>query len=183
MLIRHAPADTQGAVTGRRDVGLLALEPAVLVGLGWMIGAVDRVVSSPARRCVDTARLLFPNASPQIDARLWEQDFGEWEGRDYSSLPDIGPLKGGDLACLRPPGGESFADVCERVRPAIRDLAEEGGRIAVVAHAGSVRAALALAFGGLPYPALAFEIAPLSVTMLRILPGDEVAVGYVNRTA
>jgi uncharacterized protein involved in propanediol utilization len=43
------------------------------------------------------------------------------------------------------------------------------GDVTVVAHAGTVRAALALAVG--PTAALAFEVAPLSVTRLRALSG------------
>ncbi len=50
-----------------------------------------------------------------------------------------------------------------RVAPA---LAELEGAVAIVAHAGTIRAALALALGTVP-AALAFEIAPLSLTRLR----------------
>lgn len=54
-----------------------------------------------------------------------------------------------------------------------------GGRVTVVAHAGTVRAALALALGSVA-PALAFAIAPLSVTRVTALPGGAWSVGAVN---
>ena len=82
------------------------------------------------------------------------------------------------LADHRPPGGESFADVCARVAPALAAL--PGGRTAIVAHAGVARAALALALGS-PGLGLAFEVAPLSLTVLRRHPGGW-SVACVNRT-
>jgi alpha-ribazole phosphatase len=91
----------------------------------------------------------------------------------YADLPDLGPLTREALAERRGPGGESFADMAARVIPALEALAAEAageGPVAVVAHAGTVRAGLALALDALP-AALAFEVAPLSVTRLRCLGG------------
>ncbi len=84
-------------------------------------------------------------------------------------LPDLGPLSSDTLAKRRPPEGESFADMVERVTPALTELgvkAMADGPLAIVAHAGTVRAGLALAMGTMP-EALTFEVAPLSVTRLR----------------
>ena len=106
------------------------------------------------------------------DARLWEQDFGDWDGRPYADLPDIGNLDRAALADHRPKGGESFADMVARVAPALREAGrqarEADAPIAVVAHAGTVRAGLALATGDMP-GALAFEVGHLSATRLRCL--------------
>jgi alpha-ribazole phosphatase len=68
-----------------------------------------------------------------------------------------------------------------RVTPALVALAGramEDGPVAVVAHAGTVRAGLALALETLP-AALAFEVAPLSVTRLRCMP-DAYSIVCVN---
>ena len=54
------------------------------------------------------------------------------------------------------------------------------GVTAVVAHAGTVRAALARACGSVP-AALAFQIAPLSLTRIIVAPGGW-SVACVNRT-
>lgn len=70
-----------------------------------------------------------------------------------------------------------------RVTPALVELAAiamEDGPVAVVAHAGTVRTGLALALEDVP-AALAFEVAPLSVTRLRCLPGA-FSVVCVNAT-
>lgn len=177
ILIRHAPADAQGRLCGRTDVDALLPEPALLARVAESIGRVDHLVVSPARRCVQTARGLFPGLAQHPDPRLWEQDFGLWDGRALTDLPDLGPLSPEGLTLHRPPHGESFAELCARIAPALRDL--PGPRVAVVAHAGTVRAALSLALGAAA-PALSFEVAPLSATCLRLFPGGA-SVSFVNR--
>lgn len=123
--------------------------------------------------------MLWPGAELTLDPRLWEQDFGAWEGLPSADLPDLGPLSRRELARHRPPGGESFADVCARVEPAMRALAGQGGRVGILAHAGTVRAALALALGDIG-AALAFEIAPLSVTHLTLWPEGTITIRSVG---
>ncbi len=177
ILIRHAPALTGGRLCGRRDVEADLTDMAAIAGLARAIGAVDRMVASPARRCLATAAALWPGAEVVPDERLWEQDFGAWEGLPASDVPDLGPLSRTQIAAHRPPGGESFDDLRARVVPLL--VAIPAGRVAIVAHAGTIRAALSLALSD-PADALGFEIAPLSVTLLR-RHGAVWSVGAVNR--
>lgn len=180
VLIRHAPAEAGGRLAGRTDVPCRLPDAAVIAALRDLIGPVDRLLSSPARRCRDTAAALFPGQDPALDARLWEQDFGGWEGSDPAELPDLGPLDRTALAAHQPPGGESFLDVAARVQPALH-AAATGGRVAVVCHAGPIRAALGWALGDAS-AGLGFEIAPFSATLIRVLPGGW-SIGHVNRIA
>ena len=185
ILVRHAPAETGGRLCGRMDVPACLDDRAQLAALAARLAGVARVAVSPARRCRETAAALFPGRRPDHDPRLWEQDFGAHEGRMLADLPDLGPLARAELAQIAPPGGESFAAMCARTRPALVDLASEArraGPVAVVAHAGTVRAALAFALDDVP-AALAFEVAPLSLTRLRCLPGGLVSVVAVNAAA
>jgi alpha-ribazole phosphatase len=170
LLIRHAPAETGGRLCGRRDVPARLDDTATLARVSAALSDVRHVVTSPALRCRQTAAALFPGIAPTQDARLWEQDFGTEDGLSYADLPDLGPLPREALAERRPPGGESFADMVARVNPVLQALAAGDGPVAVVAHAGTVRAGLALAIGSIP-AALAFEVAPLSVTRLRHFDG------------
>lgn len=182
LLIRHAPSLDLTRLAGRRDVSADCSDARALAAVSAAIGPVNHVAISPARRCVETAAALWPDRdAPESDPRLWEQDFGAWEGLPYAELPDLGPLSLRDLALHRPSGGESFVDLCGRAQPALGALARRGGRIAVVAHAGTVRAALALALG-CEAPALAFQIAPLSVTRLFVTNGAQWSIGAVNWT-
>lgn len=181
VLIRHAPALTGGRLCGRTDVPADLSDAARIAALRAALGLPDHCHVSPALRCRQTLQALWPLASATPDAALWEQDFGAWDGCAYADLPDIGPLSGAALARHRPPAGESFEDLCQRATPALRRAAALPGTVAVVAHAGIVRAALALALGDAG-AALAFDVAPLSVTRLRPLPGDGFGVIAVNWT-
>ncbi|WP_375261661.1 histidine phosphatase family protein [Palleronia sp.] len=175
LFVRHAPAVDLTRLWGRSEVDATP-DPAAVAALRDMLGEVATVVSSPARRCVQTARVLFPDIKAAQDDRLWEQDFGRYDGAPLTELPDLGPLTGDALAVHRWEGGESFTDLCARVAPALAPLSAEGP-VAVVAHAGTIRAALAAVVG--PGAALAFEVAPLSLTRMTAHPGG-FAIGCVN---
>jgi alpha-ribazole phosphatase len=184
LLVRHAPSTPAGRLYGRTDASADTDYSAVLVALSHMIGDVDVCLCSPARRCQQTVEALWGGQrSAQIDSRLWEQNFGEWEGLPHEAVPDVGIMRPEELATHRAPGGESFEDVCARVQPALLDAASEwsGARIAVVAHAGVVRAAIALALGSCA-GALSFEVRTLSLTHIRVLTGGTFSIGCTNWT-
>ena len=173
ILVRHAPSDARGHVCGRLDVPALVPDAAALAPLKTFLGGVGTRASSPALRCRQTVEAIWGAAETTSDDRLWEQSMGRHEGMPALDLPDLGPLSLADLARHRPPEGESFEDLCHRARPALEHWAERarrGGPVALVAHAGTARAAIALTTGS-PAAALAFEVAPLSLTRLRCHPG------------
>ena len=66
------------------------------------------------------------------------------------------------------PGGESFMDLYNRVKGAIDRInaAHTGGDVVVVAHGGTIKAALGVALGNQPERGLAFTIDNVSVTRL-----------------
>lgn len=172
ILIRHGATDAPGRLHGRSDPGLA--EVPARAGF-----AVDAVRVSPARRARETAAALWPGLEPHEDPGLWEQDFGDWDGLAYTDLPDLGELSRKALADHAPPGGESFVDMAARVAPALHDAARAGDKVAIVAHAGTVRAGLGLALRDAA-SGLAFEVEHLSATRLRCLPGGGFSVISVN---
>lgn len=172
LLLRHAPLAKPG-LAGRRDV---AADCSDLAALDWARAALAMAGThwaSPALRCRQTCAAL--GIAPEWHPALWEQDFGAWEEPD-AAIPDLGPLPPAELARQRPPGGESFLDMAARVQAR---LLQARGTVAIVAHAGTVRAALALAVGP---AALSFSVAPLSLTILSRSPAGW-AVEAVNRVA
>ena len=175
LILRHAPSLTGGTLAGRRDVDADCSRTADFAWMRARIGAVGQVVSSPARRCIQTLGALGLHAD-RTCPDLWEQDYGAWEGLAHADLPDLGPLAVADLALHRPEGGESFQDMAARVRSRLLSLT---GDTLVAGHAGTVRAGLSLVVG---HAALSFHVAPLSLTILR-RAGDAWAVEAVNLTA
>jgi len=173
-LIRHARGIDGGAMAGRRDIDADCSDTASFEALRAKLGGFaqkdDHLLASPARRCLQTAAALLETQAVTIrtDARLWEQDFGLWEGMAFADLPDLGPLAPPDLANFAPPQGESFTAVCARVWPALQNLG--AGRHIIVAHAGVIRAALALALaeGDLhkAHLGLGFSVGHLSLSRL-----------------
>jgi probable phosphoglycerate mutase len=145
-LIRHMPTawNDAGRLQGLRDTPLDA-------GPDWRLPAeIDgfRVLSSPLARAVETAHCLGI-ATPAIEPRLREMDWGEWEGQVLAVLR--GQL-GQQMAAaeargldFRPPGGESPRDVQARVKPLLAEIAASRRPAAAVTHKGVIRAVLALA--------------------------------------
>ena len=164
------------------DIG--QIEKATQERLKQKLANCQYLCSSPAKRCVRTCQALFPgHAPPYLVAAFWEQSFGDWEGLAYSDLPNLGLMSGQELARFTPPNGESFLDLCARIQPAFISLLKnvEAQQTAVFAHAGVIRAVLALVFDS-PEAALKCEIDPLSATRLRVLPDDQFSVVCINQS-
>jgi alpha-ribazole phosphatase len=154
LLVRHAEPedDARGRCYGRLDVGLSPAGLAQAAALGAAFGDLGptAVVSSPARRALDTASRI---GAAVVDERLRELDFGELEGRTYAEIERERP----ELFArwMRTPtevvfsGGEGFEDLRDRACAAAAALRAEhaGEHVAVVAHGGVVRAILAEALG------------------------------------
>lgn len=102
----------------------------------------DRVVSSPLLRCQETAREagMSPAYPVTTIKNLSELNMGDWEMTTMDHVDSLNPgiLKDRweKLETFRPPSGESFQDLADRVVPAIRELAREGGVTAVFGHSG-----------------------------------------------
>ena len=106
-----------------------------------------RVVASPLRRCVQTAELLgIPH---EVDARLMEMHWGEWEGHTLAQLREHPAMRENEARGLdfRPECGESPRDVLARVQTWLREVANDGRATLAVTHRGVIRVVLAHATG------------------------------------
>jgi alpha-ribazole phosphatase len=138
-LIRHPrPLIAAGCCYGRLDVD--CADPLPLAArLRPLLPQGTPVIASPLRRARQLAEAIDPKA--RIDERLAEIDFGEWEGRDWNEI-DRAALDAwaADLLGFTPPGGESVAGLRQRAIDFAASLA--GPRVALVTHAGIIRALL-----------------------------------------
>lgn len=194
-LIRHALVEpsARAVLYGSMDVALcdLALrEEAALYR--WLASRLPRPahwVTSSLSRTRATAAAIFgagyPAAPLEEEPNLAEQHLGEWQGITHEALTErlrhpphpFWPHAGEE----KPPGGESFSEVQARVAPVMERLAEQhqGEDVVIVAHGGSIRAALAHALGLTPHQALVFSIKNLSLTRLE-KHGPDWRVAAVN---
>ncbi|MBP2231533.1 putative phosphoglycerate mutase [Azospirillum agricola] len=128
---------------GRAHLGRLALPP------GWGEATLH---ASPLDRARETAELLGRDRPVRTDPRLMEMNWGDWEGcRGVDLRAD--PASGyRDLEHwgwdFRPPGGESPAELRQRLQGWLADVARSTGpdHLAVV-HVGVIRVVLALGWG------------------------------------
>ena len=138
-LIRHPrPLIAAGLCYGRLDVD--CEDPQALAAhLRSRLPAGTPIVSSPLRRARRLAEAIDPAA--QTDARLCEIDFGAWEGRAWDDIerPALDAWAA-DVLHFTPPDGESVAALQARAIDFAAGL--KGPRLAVVSHAGILRALL-----------------------------------------
>jgi len=185
-LIRHALVEenARAILYGVMDVPLC--ETALLEQAPMYRALADRLPRpavwkvTPLSRTRRTAEAIFaagyPQADPEVEPDLIEQSLGEWQGLPHAELPALltlpkhafWPLAGHE----RPPGGETMAEVVERVGTALERLAvrHDGEDVVIVSHGGSIRAAVAHCLGVGPDNALHLSIQNLSLTRLERNP-------------
>jgi broad specificity phosphatase PhoE len=151
-LLRHGPTAWNAVkrVQGRADIPLSAHGRATVATWRLPAEVADwRAVTSPLSRAVETARLLGLAAEPE--PALIEMDWGEWEGSRLTDAERMAPAELTQRAeaglDFRPPGGESYRDVQERLRSFLAGCAATGHPTLAVAHQGVILALLALATG------------------------------------
>lgn len=182
--VRHAPVRAVG-FCGWSDPDVDLTDEQSLATLRSALPDEATLVTSDLRRAVRTADVLARRTWTRAEETemLREQNFGAWEGRGYDDGDDLAAFWA-DPAGSAPPGGESFSQVCERVARYVLHTSRSGRKeIVAVAHAGAIRAALALALTLPPSQALNFEISPLSLTRIDWIADSKAwRIGSVNQT-
>lgn len=180
-LLRHGKVDTTAPrrFLGRTDLPLNVSGMGQALSLAEQLRAIPfaRVVASPLKRAVQTAVLASgrPIEAIEIINELAEIDLGAWEGRTVAEIeqhfPGAYEERGRNLAQYQPLNGESFADLANRVCPALFELAgRDTGPLLIVAHAGVNRVLLS-------------RLLHRPLQRLLEIPQDHGAVNILRRTA
>jgi alpha-ribazole phosphatase len=180
--IRHAPVPDGGRIYGQSDLDCDCTDAEIFGVLARELPREAVWVTSNLARTRQTAAAILAAANGRHDGiqplaipDLAEQHLGEWQGMERK--PFYAERKVGTHtlwfgpAAERPPGGESFVDLVERVRPVIERLTVQhrGRDIVAVTHGGTIKVALAVALGLDPQAALSFLIENCSLTRLDYL--------------
>jgi broad specificity phosphatase PhoE len=155
LLARHGQtADNAGGrILGRRDPPLTALGRAQAEALAATLrdAGIAAVWTSPLQRALGTAEVVAAalGLEPIVLPDLTESARGSWEGRSIAELAVEAPALHAAFLAAEPsfafPGGESLREQQERTSRALAEIASGPLPALVVAHAGTIRAALALA--------------------------------------
>ena len=125
IIVRHGrtPANASGELLGRRDPGLDEVGRHQAAAIGRTLAGAYRIVSSPLRRCRETAAAI--GAPIQLDDRFIELDYGELEGVPVADVPAATWAAWQADTAWAPPGGESFDDLARRVGSALSGLIDD----------------------------------------------------------
>ena len=160
--VRHGETDfnRQGRLQGRLDTSLNANGRGQAAECGVLLRdlfardhrkAQDfKYVSSPLKRARETMEIVRATLGLQvhdyeIDARLIEIAYGEWEGLTLQEIEmrsaSVLSARERDKWDFAPPGGESYRELTDRIGSWYNSLTAD---TVVAAHGGGVRALMAI---------------------------------------
>ncbi|MFD7714524.1 bifunctional RNase H/acid phosphatase [Streptomyces sp. NPDC059814] len=176
--------DPELSATGRRQAECAAEAFAAR-------GTVQEIVSSPLRRCRETAGAVAARLGLEvrIEDGLRETDFGAWEGLTFGEVRErhradmdawLASAKAAPTG-----GGESFAEVARRVSAA-RDrlITRHAGRtVLVVTHVTPIKTLVRLALGAPPESLFRMELSAASLSTVAYYADGNASVRLLNDTS
>jgi probable phosphoglycerate mutase len=164
LLLRHGqtPMSVEKRYAGRSDIPLTetGLAQAAAAAKRLVPAGIDAIVASPLQRTVQTAGAVAAVTGLPVttDDGFRETDFGAWDGLTFTEVRERWPSEMTAWLAdpqVAPPGGESFAEVSERVTAALHRVlvGQAGKRILIVSHVTPIKTLVAAALLA-PPPAL-----------------------------
>jgi broad specificity phosphatase PhoE len=171
---RHGetPANREGLLLGRADPRLTDRGRAQADDLAHRLAArgPTKVVTSPLRRACDTASPIAAacGVPVEVDERLIEIDYGEWEGRPFAALDADIVARWHRDPNLVPPGGESLVTVAARMAAFCEEMLDDetAGTAVAVSHVSPIKAAVTWALGVSPELAWRMRLDVASITRI-----------------
>ncbi|NNM98143.1 MAG: histidine phosphatase family protein [Candidatus Dormibacteraeota bacterium] len=167
-LVRHGETEWTlgGRHTGTTDLPLTPAGEAQAVGLKADLAARSfaRVIVSPRRRAIRTAELAGFSGRLEVDPRLAEYDYGQYEGLTAAEIEARQP--GWELWRDGCPGGEMPGQVLARARELLAGLPLSAEDNSVIFGHGHILRAVAAAYLGLPVSfctSLILKVASVSI--------------------
>jgi len=180
ILVRHGETKwtLTGQHTGLPDIPLTSDGRAAARRLAPLAAksAFALVLTSPLVRARETCHLAGLSASAQVEPRLLEWNYGEYEGltpaQIHARQPDWMLFTDG---C---PGGESPAEVAARADDVIARICATEGDIALFAHGHVLRVLVARWLGLPPAAGSRFLLDPATVSVLTHYQGLRAVKGW-----
>jgi broad specificity phosphatase PhoE len=185
ILVRHGESDNNaaGVLVGRHDSDLTELGERQADALGRLLHAEKadqtkrplRLLTSPLLRARRTAEALAAALRVEgdelvceVEDRLIELDYGDLDGIRPADLDASMWAAWRSDPGWRPPGGETFLELHERLDPLWRSLAgaAASGDVVCVTHVSPIKAAAAWAIGAGPDLAWRLSLGVASVSRI-----------------
>jgi probable phosphoglycerate mutase len=193
LVVRHGETTygAQARFTGRIDVPLTERGGRQATAVAQRIESLapSVVLTSPLQRCRDTADAIaaVSGASVVVDDRLLDGVLGEWTGLRVDEIEQGWP---DEFAAWRrdpagvPPGGESFSQIRDRVRPLMTEALStyRGHTVVLVTHAAVAKMILTTALAVDPAVAYRVRVDTGSLSGLTVATDGSVVVWAVNET-
>lgn len=156
-LIRHGicEGNLEGRYIGRTQSPLAQEGIQALLELKrkGIYPEAKKYYASPCVRCVDTLKVLYPTADPEVILELAECDFGDWENKKAEELKNdpkfVAWMNGGQHEA--PPNGESsivfMQRVCAGFEMLVKNMMMTGDESAVLVTHGGVIMTILTAYG------------------------------------
>lgn len=180
-LMRHGAPVERGLLLGHTDMPTSDAGCSACFERGRSL-QVKAIISSDLQRAQRPAELIaaWQDLPSRCDARWRELDFGDWDGAAPAGLPQA------DLAAFwddpdgfAPPGGETWVTMRNRVSAALEEIDQS---TLVVAHAGSIRAALSLLLCWDYRQSWSLALPHAALVSLTVWPGDKRAAEITGLT-
>jgi len=189
VLLRHPQTELASGkrFIGRFDValsgeGLLTSEKLAAALQGF---AFSGIYASSLRRSRQLAEIIAVRHGLQVrvEKDLDEISLGQWDGRYIEEVQQEHPLeyrqRGQDIISFRPPGGENFLDLQQRVLPAFRRIIKQENNLLIAAHTSVNRVILGEALG-LPLAHILRIRQDYGCCNLLVQQGDEFEIKLIN---
>jgi broad specificity phosphatase PhoE/ribonuclease HI len=154
------------------------------------LAETDLVVTSPMLRTRETAAIVAAQLDVEtfVEHDLRECSFGEWDGLTFAEIQQSAPeALSAWLAstAVRPPGGESFDEVSERVTKARDRLLDEhpGKVLLLVTHVTPLKTLVRLALDAPGHALYRMEVRPASLSTIQWFGDGHASVRSFNETA
>ena len=157
-LCRHGESEynAKGIIQGHIDTYLTAkgIVQAKLAGEFLKIFNIQKIYTSDLRRAYQTATIIgdILGIEPQVDERIREMNFGDWEGRSYdeifiSNKEEWEKWLKNPVACPLP-SQEEFHKFEERIKDFLNDIKKQKEeRVLIVGHGGSIQGMICIETG------------------------------------
>ena len=184
--------DPSLSAAGNADAEKVALALKAIGSQGsWQrIAPISAVVTSPMKRARETAQIIAKGFGLPVteNENLREISFGDWDGLSHEEA------QAHDLELwnnwrgswdVSPPNGESLAVFDQRLQLAREQIVERhsGKTVVVVAHVMPIRGFLRWAFDAAAAAYWRPQVAPCSISIIRVWGNQTAEVVTVNHSA